>query len=56
MGAAGSHGSDGNAANHGGIFWVVSSPDVGVLYESATRYDAKVTDFSVISAINDGIF
>ena len=48
MGAAGSHGSDGNVANNGGILWVVSSLDSGVLYESFTRYDAKVTDFSVI--------
>ena len=25
-------------------------------YESATRYDVKVTDFTVTSALDDGIF
>jgi len=55
-GASGSHGINGNSANHGGILWVVSSPEGGILYESATRYDAEVTSFNVISAIDDGIF
>ena len=56
MGAAASRGTDGNSANHGGILWVVSSPDGVVLYESATRYDITVTNFNVTSAIDDGIF
>ena len=55
-GPKGSHGTDGNLGKHGGILWIVSSPDGGVLYESATRYDIEVTNFSVISAIDDGIF
>ena len=56
MGEGGSPGTDGNSASHGGILWLVSSPNGGVLYESATRYDAEVTNFNVISAIDDGIF
>ena len=55
-GAPGSSGTDGNSASNGGNLWVVSSPDGGVLYESATRYDIEVTNFNVISAIDDGIF
>ena len=56
MGPTGSRGTDGNFANHGGILWVVSSPEGGVLYESPTRYDIEVTNFYVTSAIDDGIF
>ena len=55
-GPPGNCGVDGNPANHGGIHWVVSSPEGTVLYEAGTRYDTEVTSFKVISAIDDGIF
>ena len=55
-GMAGTRGINGNAARDGGILWVVSSPEGGILYESPTRYDAQVTGYDVVSAIDDGIF
>ena len=55
-GTPGNNGVDGNAADHGGILWVLSSPNGDILYESATRYDAQVSGFDVVSAIDDGIF
>ena len=55
-GSSGQNGVNGQAANIGGILWVVSSPDGGVLYESPTRYDCHVTGFHTASAVDDGIF
>ena len=55
-GPSGQNGVNGQAANIGGILWVVSSPDGGVLYESPTRYDCHVTGFHTASAVDDGIF
>ena len=52
----GGRGIDGQPANVGGILWVVSSPEGGVLYQAGTRYDAEVTDLKIVSAIDDGIF
>ena len=49
-------GVNGHPANDGAILWVVSSPDGGVLYQAGTRYDAEVTGFKVVSAIDDAIF
>lgn len=55
-GPNGARAIDGNPARDGGILWVVSAPDGGVLYQAGTRYDAEVTNFHVVSAIDDGIF
>ena len=55
-GQDGPAGINGNPASKGGILWVVSSPDGGVLYQAGTRYDAGVTSYNVTSAIDDGIF
>ena len=55
-GQTGSAGINGNPASKGGILWIVSSPGGGVLYQAGTRYDAEVTGFNVVSAIDDGIF
>ena len=55
-GANGARGNDGHPAPHGGILWVVSSEQEGILCQGGQRYDAEVTNFSVISAIDDGIF
>ena len=55
-GPNGERGIDGQPANNGGILWVVSSPDGGLLYQASTRYDAEVTDLKIVSAIDDGIF
>ena len=55
-GTPGKHGADGNAANHGGILWILSSSNGDILYESSTRYDAQISGFDVASAVDDGIF
>ena len=55
-GVSGCHGTNGNPGKDGGILWMITSSEGSILYESATRYDAKVTNFNVTSAIDDGIF
>ncbi|XP_019856009.1 PREDICTED: collagen alpha-1(XXVII) chain-like, partial [Amphimedon queenslandica] len=56
QGASGQDGINGKSAPIGGILWVTSSPDGGILHESSTRYDCHVTGFHTASAVDDGIF
>ena len=55
-GTNGATGRDGSPASHGGILWMVYSPDGQVLHQAGTRYEAHVTALKVTSAIDDGIF
>ena len=55
-GMNGPNGENGRQAPTGGILWVVQSAEGRVLFQAATRYDAQVTELSVVSAIDDGIF
>ena len=55
-GSNASAGINGQPAPVGGILWVVSSGDGGIMCQSGTRYDANVTDLHIASGIDDGIF
>ena len=57
-GRAGKHGRDsrkGQKAECGNMLWVVYS-DNDLPQESPTRYDAKVENYNVVPALNDGLF
>lgn len=56
MEESGVKGKDGKPAPNGAILWVITSPTGQTLCASPTRYDAQVTSFKIVSAIDDGIF
>ena len=49
-------GNNGQPAPIGGLLWVVSSDEGGILCQSGVRYDAHVTDLHIASGIDDGIY
>ena len=55
-GGDGAQGRDGKVAQNGGILWVVETEDGRPLQQSGVRYEVKVTNFKVASAIDDGVF
>ena len=56
IGGEGARGRDGKVAQNGGILWVIETEDGRPLQQSGVRYDVKVTNFKVVSAIDDGVF
>lgn len=55
-GAEGKKGSNGEIANNGGILWVIETKDGRPLHQSGVRYEVEVTNFKVVSGIDDGVF
>ena len=56
-GYSGSDGVEGQESVHGGIWWMVLSPEGSLMYEAATRYDVKIADnFKITPKVPDGIF
>ena len=55
-GADGARAKDGKIAHNGGILWVVETEDGRPFRQSGVRYEVEVTNFKVVSGIDDGVF